>query len=96
MHIAPPGVNGPVVLPITIIPGGSSAGALVATFSPLSPAMVTDLFAEDWYVNVHSSAFPAGEIRGQLLLTAVPEPETYAAMAGVALVGFGIWRRQRR
>jgi hypothetical protein len=97
VHAGAVGVNGPVILPLTILPGGSTSGALIGVFAaPLTPNQVNGLFAENWYVNVHTSSFPGGEIRGQLQLTAVPEPETYAAMAGVALVGFGIWRRQRR
>lgn len=41
----------------------------------------------------------AGTIGGGMIiqdLTAVPEPETYAAMAGGALVAFAAWRRTRR
>jgi hypothetical protein len=60
----------------------------------LSATQGTDLLAQLWYVNVHSSIAPLGEIRGQLLM--VPEPETYAMMAvGLGLVG-GIARRRMR
>ncbi len=97
VHAAPADANGPVILSLTILPDGSTSGALIGFFaSPLTPAQVTGLFAEDWYVNIHTANFPGGEIRGQLLPTAVPEPETYAILAGVALVGFGVWRRIRR
>jgi len=49
------------------------------------------------YVNVHTAAFPGGEIRGQFLeVTPVPEPETYALMlAGLGLVGWAVRRRTR-
>lgn len=96
VHVGAPGVAGPVVLPVTLIPANSTAGALVLSFTPLNNSMETDLLGGNWYVNIHNATFPAGEIRGQLVLTVVPEPETYAAMAGVALVGFGVWRRTRR
>jgi hypothetical protein len=33
---------------------------------------------------------------GTFTYTAVPEPSTYAAMAGLGMVGFGVWRRTRR
>ena len=96
IHFGDPGVAGPIVLPVTLIPPNSTSGAMAANFSPLGAPMPAQLLAEDWYVNIHNVNFPGGEIRGQLMLTPVPEPETYAAMAGVALVGFGVWRRTRR
>jgi len=45
------------------------------------------------YLNIHTSAFPGGEIRG--FLTPVPEPETMAMIAGGALGAFAILRRVR-
>lgn len=45
------------------------------------------------YVNIHTQANPGGEIRGFLAL--VPEPATYAWVAGLGLCGFGLWRRLR-
>ena len=57
-------------------------------------ALITGLKDGRSYVNVHTSQFPTGEIRGQLL--AVPEPATWATMiAGFGLVG-GAMRRTRR
>ena len=47
-----------------------------------------------YYVNLHTSAFPGGEIRGQL--APVPEASTYAMMlGGLGLVGFMAARRRR-
>lgn len=60
----------------------------------LDATQETQLLDQLWYVNVHSTVNPAGEIRGQLLL--VPEPEAYALMAvGIGLVGL-VARRRRR
>lgn len=49
------------------------------------------------YVNVHTSANPAGAVRGQLIqVSAVPEPSTYAMfLAGVAALGLLARRRAR-
>lgn len=56
-------------------------------------AFLTGLNSNMAYVNVHTSAFPGGEIRGQI--TAVPEPAAWALMiTGFALVGTAIRRRR--
>ena len=34
----------------------------------LTPEQMTDLLAGKWYVNIHTLAFPGGEIRGQMIL----------------------------
>jgi hypothetical protein len=47
-----------------------------------------------YYVNLHTTAFPGGEIRGQL--APVPEPSTYAMLlGGLAVVGWLASRRRR-
>jgi hypothetical protein len=43
------------------------------------------------YINIHSSLHPGGEIRGQV----IPEPGTYALIAGMlSLAGVWFWRRR--
>ena len=70
--------------------GGVVANAEAVLFSGLSAGTA--------YLNVHTSAFPNGEIRGFLVaVTPVPEPETYALfLAGLASLGVVARRRQRR
>ncbi|MGD9724565.1 MAG: CHRD domain-containing protein [Pirellulales bacterium] len=92
---AAPGVAAGVVVGLTFdfgVTSGNYSGA--GTFTA---GQVTNLMAELFYVNIHSTFRPGGEIRGQILLSQVPEPGSLALLAcgGVALVAVG-WRRVRR
>ena len=61
IHSGVAGANGPVVfdLPTTISP-------IDATWL-MTPEQVTELLAGHYYLNIHTSGRPAGEIRGQLV-----------------------------
>lgn len=67
---APVGVNGPIRFDF------SYTGGRVGTIGPLvfdtTPAQVADLRSNRWYVNIHTSNFPDGEIRGQVKRANVP------------------------
>jgi hypothetical protein len=69
-------------------------GTATGTFSgngALTAAQVADVLAGKGYVNVRSTVFPSGEIRGQLV--AVPEPATIGLLGGGAIL---LMRRTRR
>jgi hypothetical protein len=57
-------------------------------------ALLAGLAADQAYLNIHSTTFPTGEIRG--FLVPVPEPASFPVVA--ALLGFGavIVKRRRR
>jgi hypothetical protein len=66
--------------------GGTAAGAEGGLFAGMQAGRA--------YFNVHTTAFPGGEIRG--FLTAVPEPATWAMLiAGFGVLGGAMRRRQR-
>lgn len=65
IQVAPRGVSGPVVLQLTESSGGS--GIWTAS-TVLSAEQLDMLRSGSYYFNVHSTAFPDGEIRGQILV----------------------------
>jgi hypothetical protein len=67
--------------------GGTVAGARAAFLAGLTSGRA--------YYNLHTAAFPGGEIRGNLTLSAVPEPASWAMMiGGFGLVGASLRRRR--
>ena len=63
IHRAPVGKAGPIVLYVSPRTSGSSQGCK-GVGPPLARGIVNNPGA--YYVNVHTSKFPDGEIRGQL------------------------------
>jgi hypothetical protein len=66
------------------------AGPPVVGNAVISDLQEADLLAGLWYLNLHTSAFGGGEIRGQVMV--VPEPGTLALLAG----GLGLLVATRR
>ncbi len=63
IHKGAVGVAGPVIFGFT----APITSPINYTSPALDATQEADLFAHLYYVNVHSAAFPAGEIRGQLI-----------------------------
>ena len=65
----------------------------------ITPGQAGDLLAGLWYINIHTGAFPGGEIRGQVLAIS-PNPVPLPAAAWLLLSGCGILlangRRRKR
>jgi hypothetical protein len=68
----------------------SSVGGLAVAETTLINGLLGGLT----YLNVHTTAFGGGEIRG--FVVQVPEPETYALLlAGLAMIGIAMRKRRR-
>lgn len=108
LHNAPAGQNGPVVIPFAFgasyqdtadgfsltVNNFNFDDAVALSGSMLSfDDFVSGLLAGDYYVNIHTDGFPAGELRGQV--AAVPLPGAIAFFAA-GLAGLGVARRKGR
>ncbi len=87
IHLAPPNTNGSVVF------GLNSPDSPISDTWAIDTLSLRDLLRGDLYVNVHTSAFPGGEIRGQI----VREPIRWAfrlngseAGTGSSATGFAV------
>lgn len=67
--------------------GGTVQGA--------AAALLAGINSNEAYVNIHTDAYPGGEIRGFLVAAPVPEPSAWA-MLGAGLAGLWWFNRRRR
>ena len=65
IHTGVLGVNGPIIFPMTQTEAGSGIWVTAAD-ATMTDAQITNLKAGGLYFNAHSTAFPGGEIRGQI------------------------------
>jgi hypothetical protein len=104
LHEAPAGSNGPVVFDLLAnelpgLPMDLAGGITLYAWSGVlntgnNAAVLADFIANNGYINIHTNAFPGGEIRGQIHCEgAVPEPATIATLSIGALA---LIRRRRR
>lgn len=88
---APAGVNAGVQFALT--PSGGTSGTLSGA-GFIGPGDFANVLAGLTYINVHTSAFPGGEIRGQIANPiAVPEP-TFAGILGLGAAC--VWLRRKK
>lgn len=109
LHNAPVGINGPIAIPFPFgaplyqsigtdlgftvnATGLTEANIILAGLS--FDGLLAELNAGNIYFNVHSDAFPGGEIRGQL--APVPLPATGLLLGGMLAFGAYRARKQRR
>lgn len=73
-----------------------SAGSLRYDGSPTTSAGYSGALPADGYYNTFIADGPSTYASNLGSGSAVPEPSTYAALAGIAALGLAMWRRRRR
>jgi len=87
---APPGSNAAVQVTLTGFPVGTTSGSFTGSSTTINTRTAAE-FANDLltgmaYANIHTTAFPGGEIRGQLIChIAASVPEFSGALGALAI-----------
>ena len=66
IHMGALGVSGPVLFNLSTFISATSA-AFTITGNNLTPALLSEYLKGNMYINVHTTANPNGEIRGQII-----------------------------
>jgi len=78
---APPGVNAGIRFPL--IPPAPPTSPIILTVGPLTAQDVVNLNTGLSYINIHTTMFPGGEIRGQIFGAVSVEPGTWGRIKGL-------------
>ncbi len=101
---APFGINAGVQIPLVGFPAGVSSGTYSNSFV-LTPAQEADLLNGLWYLNIHTSLYPGGEIRGQIVegtltgdcnVPVVPVANWALVIGGILIGAFTIFMLKKR
>lgn len=94
---AGPGINSQVRISIPDI-AGSSIGSVIGSFDLdglVNPANNSaKLLSGLWYINIHTTTFPSGELRGQVL--PVSEPGMFSLFSLGLILAMGLGKRKKR
>jgi hypothetical protein len=92
-----PNQIGPIVHPFLTAPIGVNSGSFTDIWFGLTAPEITALESGGTYINIETTSFPGGEIRGQITSSAIPEPASLVMGAEGALVLLGwAWLCRRR
>ena len=96
--LAPPGQPGPIIHPFPTAPIGVTSGAFTDIWTGLTADDIAALEAGNTYINIHTVAFPSGEIRGQITVQSavVPEPSSLVLMGTGLLAPLSAWWLRHR
>ena len=82
IHEAPVGVPGPIIVPLVVV----GQGATCPGGATLTASQITSLNTGSLYFNVHTLAFPTGEIRGLITAAAAPGATSVPTLGAWALL----------
>lgn len=85
IHLGPLSVAGPITPLFPTTPIDVTSRSFADLWAGLTPDDITALETDGTYANISMTAFPAGEIRGQIVSSAIPR----ARVAGAAGPGVG-------
>ena len=72
-------------------PTGVTGGAFADIWTGLTPGNIASLESDSYSINLHTAAFPGGEIRGQIVSSVIPEPSSLVLLGTGLLVVWAFW-----